>query len=153
MAVDWVTPPTVDSSCEAGGDAGDMIDDDTDSTWTHYTTEEHWVIFDMGETYSISKVRFYHKQFVRHYAVAAIYISDSKEDWGDSLGSFAEHYNEATDYYEVDTTDKDGRYVKLVSVSCTDLNWREFDIYGETAGAPSTAGAMTTNTGYWGPSI
>ncbi len=153
MADDWHTPSAINDKCgeDATYNSGNMIDNDTGTRWTHYVSEAHWIIFDMGETYTVKKVQIYHTQYVSLGAPSAIYVSDDTGDFGDSVGSSAaDYWNDATGWDEIDTTDKNGRYIKVVASGTAEgPNWYEFDIYGDTAGA-AAVGFMTLNTGYWG---
>lgn len=143
-ADDWVTPTAIHSDCGHTGDSvsSRLIDDDLGTYWQHDGTEDHWVIFDMGETYTVKQVRCYHVQYVHWVEVGEVYVSDDVENWGDSLGaSTANWYTGVTGWEEIDITDKDGRYIKIVGNAQDRMGFYEFDIYGSTAGAPPAPGA------------
>ena len=134
MAEAWHTP-AYDSCCE-NGDGLDLVDSDLETAWNHYVVEEHWIILDMGETYSISKMQMYdYHGWGLATDIAAIYVSDDVGNWGGSVGSFVFPNEAGSVWREIDTTDKDGRYIKLVSVSAQLERWVEFQIYGEVAAA------------------
>ena len=128
---EWLTPVSINSACNTSN-AGNLIDDDTDSIWHHWSTEQHWIILDMGESYRVTKARKYHNKYGTDYAVSAIYVSENTTDWGSSLGSFPSYYSEETGWKEADLIDKNGRYIKIVSENCISPYWREFQINAET---------------------
>ena len=57
----WTTPTAVYNKCGemVGGEATKAIDDDTDTYWRHDSTCYHWIILDLGQTKTVSKVRVY----------------------------------------------------------------------------------------------
>lgn len=137
MADAWVTPTAIHSDCGHSGDSVSslLIDNDLGTYWQHDGAEEHWVIFDMGETYTVKKVRCYHLGYVHWVELGEIYVSDNPEDWGESLGaSTGNWYTDATGWEEIDITDKDGRYIKIVGNELDRMGFYEFDIYGDVAG-------------------
>ena len=138
MADAWVTPSSIHSSCGLAN-PGNMIDDDTATGCSHYVTEEHYIVFDMGQTHTVKKIRMWdYPGWSNVTDIAAIYVSDDPENWGDSVGSLT-FPNEAGEVWrEADTTDKDGRYIKIVTPSEELYYWREFDIYGEVAAGGQT---------------
>jgi hypothetical protein len=112
--------------------------------WQHDETETHWFIIDLGETYTVKKVRGRSLTFSDPTDVN-IYVSDSKTTWGSTVASGISTWQDTPIWQEVDTVDKTGRYVK-VEIEATE-NTRDsyiefgsdsppftiFDIYGDIA--------------------
>ncbi len=137
---EWQTPDSVHSA--SSSDAKDIIDGDTSTKFTNYEDEEQWVILDIGMSCTISKIRKYHKSYENDRAIANIYISDNINNWGNSLGSFPLYYKENSGWYETDTTEKKGRYLKLVSENTSSPNWRELEVYVKDASGPTSAAPL-----------
>jgi hypothetical protein len=119
------------SSCgsTSGRTAANLIDNDINTTWEHFVQENHWVILDLGQSTVVSKIRLWHRQYYATINVSEVYVSDNQADWGTSLGSLSiAASTEATGWKEADITDKQGRYIKLVSVNVNPVSWREFQI-------------------------
>jgi len=114
----WQTPTAVHSKCgeSAFYTATRTIDDILNKFWWHHTTENHWIIWDLGATYTVSKVRIY--QWTSYFFGAAlglyVYVSDDPADWGASVWDGVLN---AADWQESGTFNKSGRYVKIVSKS------------------------------------
>jgi len=72
----WTTPASVYGKCgeEAGNPASNTIDDNIATEWKHNPQEAHWIIFDMGNSMIITKVRIYSdKKFLGNITV---YVSE-----------------------------------------------------------------------------
>jgi len=114
----WVSPTAIHSKCGESEvkPASNTIDGDTGTYWVHVTSHEHWIIFDLGESKTVKKVRLY--VLSRSDAddticeVSAVYINDSADESGGSKGSLVLPAS-GTQWYEIDVTDTSGRYIKL----------------------------------------
>jgi len=115
MAADWlgISSDEYDSHC--GDDGVHKIDEVLDGTdyWGHQVDETHWLILDLGQTYTIEKIRG-RSNSVRDPIDIDVYISDSKEDWGSAVASNITDWQDSSDWNEIDITNKNGRYVKIV---------------------------------------
>ena len=109
----WGTPSAIHSKC--GEDAPHLasytIDGDTATWWNHLVEHEHWIIFDLGSTMNIDKIRIYGapaNTFIL-CGVSAVYINDTADESGGSKGSgsIGDGWN------EIDVTNTSGRYIKL----------------------------------------
>ena len=132
MAV-WTTPTAVHSKCGEDGSfpATNAKDDNTSTYWLHIATCYHWIIFDMNQTYSVTKIRLYQNTTPSEkWGVASgidVYVSDDPADWGSAVwtGVLGGNY-----WQETGTFQKNGRYVKLVSKSnAMTQEMHEFDAY------------------------
>ena len=136
----WKTPVSIVDQC--GGSAVNIIDRDKATTWFHWVEEAHWVILDMGETSTISKICTWHeRQWDTERGLTEIYVSTDTSDWGESLGSMKNTQNQNPGWIEVDITDKVGRYIKLVFETSNSPYWREMSVYflGEPDAIPPSA--------------
>lgn len=147
MAPDWlgITSSNIDSDCgcgETGETLADCIDGLAD--WDCNTPHCHWFILDLGQSYTITKVRG-RSHGGRDPTNLDIWVSDDKENWGDPVAEDITTWQDTTEWQEVETTEKEGRYVKVQINSCeTSLNYFEWngttpqtmiDVYGEVGGA------------------
>ena len=124
----WVTPTAIENSCVT---ATNMIDDDTATGISHYVTEGHYIVFNMGETYTVKKIRMWDNPgYGQVTDISAIYVSNDTGNWGTLVGSYTFPNEVGEVWREIETTDKDGRYIKLITPSEELYYWREFDIYG-----------------------
>ena len=109
----WVTPTAVQMSC--GGDmvnpVSHAIDDNLGTQWAHHATHEHFIIFDMNTSQTITRIRVYtYKSSFSPCEVSAIYINDTHDEAGGSKGSGS---ITASGWTVIDVTDTTGRYIKL----------------------------------------
>ena len=113
MALGWETPSAIHSKCgeEAAALASYTIDGDTTTWWSHWTAHEHWIIFDLGSTKNIDKIRIYGASagLYNLCGVSAVYINDTADESGGSKGSGSIGYG----WNEIDVTNTSGRYIKL----------------------------------------
>jgi len=148
MADHWlnISGTNLDSACYL--DDGALADalDGTDK-WQHGVDETHWFILDLGETYTIKKVRGRSKETWDPTDVN-IYVSDDKENWGSAVASGISTFQDTEVWAEEDTTDKSGRYIKVEIVE-TEIGgyvrWGElkiFDAYGDVSPEPSPVNTM-----------
>lgn len=160
-AADWVT---IDSShlmaggvgvafCHAGED-GHLLTEalDGDDYWVHALGHTHWFIIDLGQEYNVQKVRG-RSDTPYDPDDVDIYVSNDIESWGAAVASGADFSNTASpDWVEVDTTDKNGRYVAVDIVDAESIGnlyyggliaaFTIFDVYGEATAAPAAAGQV-----------
>lgn len=134
----WMSPSSVHSKCgeHASYPATQAIDGDTDTRWLHYTTCYHWIIFDMGETTPVMKIRLFQStSSSRHWGLSSglyVYVSDNPEDFGAAVW---EGVLNAAGWQEIGVCGKEGRYVKLVSKSDSlDQTIHEFEVYWRREG-------------------
>ncbi len=88
QGLQWITPKAIYNKCgESGGNiAANSIDGSTSTYWRHDSTCYHWIIYDLGETMNISRVRIY--QGVNDWGSTAginIYISNDPQNWGSAV--------------------------------------------------------------------
>lgn len=111
----WITPVLVENFCgeEAGYEATKSIDENINSLWWHNTTENHWIIFDMGVPRKITKLRLYHDASpFGGYEGILVYVSENTVDWGDNVW---EGELGAIGWNEAGSFDENARYIKLQS--------------------------------------
>lgn len=114
---------------------------DGDDYWDHMVDEVHWFILDLGQTYTIKKVRGRSEYAGKDPTDVDIFVSDDTENWGAAVASGINTWQDTSVWQEVDTTDKDGRYIKVV-INATEyyydyIGWGKevspfpiFDAYG-----------------------
>ena len=115
-AAAWVTPTAIHDAChsEVPYPATNTIDGDTGTRWQCTVSEEHWVIFDLGETKNVKKIRLYLSWTEANWDVceiSAVYVNDTADESGGSKGSGIPSSGEG--WNEIDITDTDGQYVKI----------------------------------------
>ena len=113
----WVTPTAIHAKCgeSAGHPASNTIDGSLSSEWNHTIGHEHWIIFDLGETKTVQKVRLYCLSLTAAFLiceVSAVYINDTADESGGSKGSLSLPTS-GSQWYEIDVTDTSGRYIYL----------------------------------------
>jgi len=130
----WDTPTAVHSRCGETSPyvASRAIDGDTGTYWRHSTTENHWIILDMGTTVPISRIRIYQYQWDSSYRWGypdgiEVYVSNDtiswRSVWNGTLNSGGWQQSAAFS--------AQGRYVKLVSRS-TSSSQRLYEVEVET---------------------
>jgi hypothetical protein len=142
------------------------------NSWEHYVNHTHWFILDLGETYNIKKVKGCSNGYNAGYwdpANVNIYVSDDKSNWGTAVttgisiwktaycctNEFGQPYlpGEEVILQEVDTTPKNGRYIKVEITETLDSNnnlvfgrspddlaFKIFDAYGNIASTSLSGG-------------
>ena len=113
----WVTPTAIHSYCHQAPPyyASNTIDSDTGTKWHCTYGEEHWIIFDLGETKNVKKVQLYISYAPENWdvcEVSAVYINDTADESGGSKGSGVMSGG-GGGWREIDVTDTNGRYVKI----------------------------------------
>ncbi len=133
MAV-WTTPDAVHSKCGETDPffATNAIDENIDSAWRHFLVGYHWIIFDMGATKTITKIRIYQSPILSEWRWGSnvgfyVYVGDNPEDLGDAVW---EGILDTGGWQESGAFNKNGRYVKLVTKFGRDSERIfEFDAY------------------------
>lgn len=115
---DWlgITSANYDSSC--GSSSGFTVSTALDGTtyWYHTTNETHWFIIDLGASYTITKVKSRSNSDSDPIDVN-IYVSNSKVDWGDAVATGITTWRDTSDFVEINTTEKTGRYIEVEIIS------------------------------------
>ncbi len=107
--------------------------------WGHYLVETHWFILDLKEIYNIKEIRG-RSNYLHDPTLVNVYVSNNKTNFGTPVASNISVWKNTASWIEVDTIDKQGRYVK-VEVTDTEINklliWGNpsspfsiFDVYG-----------------------
>ena len=148
---DWTTPSAIHSKCGQDVDypATNTIDENTATFWRHYTTEYHWIIFDMGETKKITQIRLYVVGSSQAFGLSVglyVYVGDDPENLGAAVWEGV--LNVANQWNLSGTFDKNGRYVKLLSKSNSALQrMYEFDAMAEAVAGGPIERAVTESLG------
>lgn len=130
----WTKPAAVYSRCGADGNypATRAIDGDTTTSWRHSTSENHWIILDLGESINISRIRIYQHTSTSTYRWGypdgiEVYVSDNPNSWGSAVwvGTL-----NSGGWQESGPFNKKGRYVRLYSRS-TSSSQRLYEVQVE----------------------
>jgi len=127
----WTTPTAVYGKCGEDGSypASRAIDDNTGTSWRHSTTENHWIILDMGKTMNISKIRIYQGSDDWGGSNGIdVYVSDDPGNWGSIVWTGR---IDGSGWVESGTFSAMGRYVRLYSRS-TSSSQRFYEVDVET---------------------
>ena len=139
----WTSPTAIHSKCGEDGSwpASNAIDGNLTTRWDHSVAHEHWIIFDLGSTKTVQKVRLYVTGGARGgiCEVTAVYINDTADESGGSKGSLGSIIS-GDNWNEIDVTDTSGRYIKIklktldasgsnCGTSNTMAIFREFEAY------------------------
>jgi hypothetical protein len=118
----WTTPSAIHSKCGQSVDypATNAIDGNTETYWTHYSVEYHWIIFDMGSTKTITKIKLFQvggtplppPERWGSSGGITVYVGDDPANLGDAVWEGALN---ADGWQESGAFSKAGRYIKLVS--------------------------------------
>lgn len=132
-ATSWldINSSHLDSLC--GQSSVDTLTDALDGLdkWRHTVDHDHWFIIDLGETYNVLKVRG-RSERLRDPIDVNIYVSNDKGAFGAAVASGINSWQDTAAWVEIDTTDKEGRYVKVEIVDTEDIN-RIIEFGGPTA--------------------
>lgn len=117
-----VSSAHIDSFC--GEEEATTLADGLDGTvrWEHWENHTHWFIIDLGATYNVRKVRGRSNYGDYDPTDVDIYVSDDKENWGAAVQEEITTWQDTTSWVEIDTTDKDGRYVKVEILSTENIS-------------------------------
>ena len=133
-APDWIpiTSAHYDSHC--GDTAGWTIEEALDGTdyWYHGQNHTHWVILDLTQTFNVQKVRG-RSETNNDPTVVNIYVSNDTGSWGTAVATNIATWQDTSAWVEIDTKDKNGRYVKVEITSTEDVD--DYLTFGNT-GSP-----------------
>jgi len=154
---DWIgiSSAHLDSYC--GENALHTIAEALDGTdyWWHEANEEHWFILDLSQTYNVQKLRG--RSYMSDYDPVDIdiYVSNDKANWGAAVATGITTWQDTTSWVEIDNTDKEGRYVKVLIVDTehaeNHIAWGSttpfaiLDVYGNVGTQPSGAQVIMIN--------
>jgi len=116
---DWTTPVAIHSKCGETSPnlAVNSIDDNTTTRWNHNINCEHWIIFDMGETKKITKIRLYssgvYDERFGGLSGFKVYVGDDPANLGDPVWEGTVDWGAG--WQESGSFDKNGRYIKLLT--------------------------------------
>jgi hypothetical protein len=152
MAYDWIgiSSSNYVDHCEDTDASHKLVDAlDGNAMWVHNENFDHWLILDLGEVYTITKVRG-RSEWSKDPIVVDIYVSETNEgesgDWGDAVATGISTWRDTATFVEINTTSKDGRYILVKITDCEgtgasnkNISWgREvpntftiFDAYGQ----------------------
>jgi hypothetical protein len=126
-------------ACEFKLELGEALDGM--SCWSPIMNHDHEFILDLGKTYRIKKFKGRSDTEFDPTNVD-IYISADNSTWGTAVASDINTWQDTSTWVEINSTDKDGRYIKVVVQDTEDINRRLiwggfyppgpiFDAYGE----------------------
>ena len=141
---DWTTPSAIHSKCGQTSTyyATKAIDTDTGTYWNHNVTELHWIIFDMGSTKTITKIKLFQVAGYRWGEASGltVYVGDDPASLGAAVWDGVLNAN---GWQESGAFSKDGRYIKLVTKTPASYQrMYEFQALVETAIIKSWAGSL-----------
>ena len=110
---------------------------DGSNRWYHSTDHTHYFILDLGSSVNLIKFRSRSNQTDDPTDVD-IYVSETNGDWGAAVAEGITTWQDSADWVEYDSTDKQGRYIKVEIVDTENvggnaMNYGEgpiFDAYG-----------------------
>lgn len=83
-------------------------------TWVHAQNHTHWFILDLGQSYTISKVKGRSNESTWGDPTDVnIYISDDTEDFGDPVVEGISTWQDTEDWVEIEMPTTSGRYIKV----------------------------------------
>lgn len=151
MAADWIgiNSSHIDSFC-GEGPAHTLAEALNGSEyWEHIAIETHEFVIDLGAVFNITKFRGRSKQGLDPIDID-IYVSNDKGDWGAAVATTITTWQDTLNWVEIDSTDKEGRYIKVEIIDTETGNFLEwggnagdgyftiFDAYGEEVGGDVT---------------
>ncbi len=121
LADAWLGINSSEYDSDSGDDGSHTASEALDGTdyWGVGFKTQHWLILDLGETYTIKKVRA-RSNLTADPTDVDIYVSDSKASWGTAVATGINTWQDNSSWQEVDTTDKDGRYINI-SITATEI--------------------------------
>jgi parallel beta-helix repeat protein len=143
---DWLGVGSSELVYSCDGQAQDLKNAlDGTGSWTCDTNHDHWFILDLGENYTIKKFRG-RSMTAKDPTDVDIYISCDNSSWSSAVASDISTWQDTSSWQEVDSTDKNGRYIKVV-IEVTEhpvdyIEWGSsfgppymtiFDVYGDIA--------------------
>jgi hypothetical protein len=141
---DWTTPSAVHSKCGQTSSyyATNAKDGSTTTYWNHNVTELHWIIFDMGSTKTITKIKLFQVAGYRwgESSGLTVYVGDDPANLGASVWDGVLN---ADGWQESGAFSKDGRYIKLVTKTPASYQrMYEFQALAATPAPPPAAGIL-----------
>jgi len=144
-ASDWLGISSSHRDSDSGDYSGHTLAEALDGTdyWWDDDNQEHWFILDLGSIYTIEKLRGRSSSIGYDPIDVDVYVSNSKSDWGTAVAEGITTWQDGSSWVEVDSTDKDGRYIKVVIIDTEDgdnaVRWGPtgsfyeiFDAYGSS---------------------
>lgn len=123
LASDWIGISSTYYDSHCGDDGSRTIEEALDGSdyWRHVITETHWVILDLGVSYTISKVRG-RSNATYDPTDVDIYVSEDGITWGAAVASGITTWRDTSDWVEINVASKRGRYVKIEIVDTENVN-------------------------------
>jgi hypothetical protein len=107
---------------ESGYRSSNARDDNTGTYWWHNSNENHYIVFDMGQSYTITQVRIYQSttqnQRWGNAGTVNIYVSTDGSLWSSAVVTGWTPAS-GSDWQNSPTFSKVGRYIRLEEVDCT----------------------------------
>jgi hypothetical protein len=133
QSLQWITPQIVYDKCgESGGNvAANSIDGIFSTYWRHDLTCYHRIIYDLGETMNISRIRIYQRD--NDWGGTAgieVYVSNNPQNWGSAVWTGRIDNIWGDGWVNSGTFQASGRYIKLVSKS-NSANQRLYEVQVE----------------------
>jgi len=146
----WQTPNSIHSYC--GGNPVNTIDDVLSTDWQQNVQERHWVVYNLGQSYVVKKVRVYCG--TTRIDDVDVYVSDDPQNFGSKLVELWDPVN-STNWSESPSFYKQGRYVKI-EFGTTHFQdklvagtFYEFDAYVQKSAAGHVAGGLKCPQDYY----
>lgn len=146
----WKTPSSIYSSC--GGQPVNTMDDNLATDWEENVNERHYVIYNLGQSYVVKKVRVYCGSY--RLDDVDIYVSDDPQNLGSKLVELWDPVN-SSNWSESPSFYKQGRYVKIefgtthFQEKLVSDTFYEFDAYVQTSAAGHQAGGLKCPQDYF----
>ncbi len=139
----------INSVCGEDGASTLAVALDGTNYWKHHVNENHYFIIYLGASYTVEKVRG-RSISPNDPNDIDIYVSADTINWGVAVATNITTWRNNSSWVEIDTTDKEGRYVK-VDILDTESGVRNLDfgvnkIFDVYVSAPTTL-AVDTNDG------
>ena len=127
----------VHSKCgeNAGDELSDFLDDPSSAqdSWGHNVDEAHWFIIDLGQTFTISKIKSLSSTAADPTDID-IYMSDNPAAMGSEVHSNISTIQDTSTLVEVDITDGSGRYIQFEVDTTEDVTNSYIDWGNTSAG-------------------
>ena len=145
---DWLGIGSSEYDSHCGDTDGHTLQEalDGDDYWYHAVDEQHWFILDLGSNYTVRKMRG-RSNYIADPTDVDVFVSMNKTDWGTAVATAINTWQDTAAWVEVDTTDKEGRYIKVViedtEAGTNHIRWGQnpllspisiFDVYGDVSG-------------------
>ena len=144
--IEWfgITSANLDSL--SGEEGGSLLSDALDGTnyWGRAFDEQHWFVIDLGTNYKITKVRGRSNSSGFDPDDVSIFVSETNGNWGTAVASGITTWQVTSDWVEVSTTEKVGRYIRIQTQ--TTPHFRNYLSWGDSS-SPFTIFDVYTGTG------